>query len=299
MQSPEPRVSTIAELLRRRPVPGTRGRLFIAMDAYIDESGIHDGATALCVAGYWASPRPWAKFDALWCRAVRAGGFHLHQMHANRFFRRADPFHLLSDAQYLALERALLDAITVSKIRPVVSTLIVADFWHRTEAERRFLTGATLEQCRNGAGGRPSRPYFLPFHSILETICGSHTPAGAVAEFTWGVDRPAFNHACDIFHQLHVSDAPGTFPTWRDRLGESHHRLARQTPSLHAADFLAYLAWTGAEAMLASGATSMRPDLEPFGRQRVRALANAKSTHDFLLLDAAALTLLTEPLLRL
>jgi hypothetical protein len=40
------------------------------IEAYLDETGIHDGAAFCVIAGYFGGPGQWKKFDNVWRLSV-------------------------------------------------------------------------------------------------------------------------------------------------------------------------------------------------------------------------------------
>lgn len=192
------RTAVLAQL--GHPRDGHR-RILVMIEVYVDESGIHDGARALVVAGYWGSPAAWKRFEGGWMAALRRHGVHLHEFHARNLFPRrgrfADP-GLDCDV----LEDELLKAIESAKIHPFAQVLDVDEFWHLSERERRYLTGAIPNGPNVEDAGRPKRPYWVPFYGVLDLICGTHVPVGSKAHFFYGIDRPARQYAREVFAQI-------------------------------------------------------------------------------------------------
>jgi hypothetical protein len=51
------------------PFAKTRGshpKIFAMIDAYLDESGIHDGAAVCVIAGFYGGRGHWRRFESLW-----------------------------------------------------------------------------------------------------------------------------------------------------------------------------------------------------------------------------------------
>lgn len=41
------------------------------IEAYMDESGIHEGAHVCVIAGYWGSQKKWKRFETRWREILR------------------------------------------------------------------------------------------------------------------------------------------------------------------------------------------------------------------------------------
>jgi hypothetical protein len=106
--------------------------------SYLDESGIHDGAPACVIAGYFGGKGQWKKFDALWRKTLKGANLSLEDFHANKLVR--------SMGKYGDTLSRLADTIAqCSKIHPVSTGVIVADFESFSLPQRKFLTGARLK----------------------------------------------------------------------------------------------------------------------------------------------------------
>ena len=59
------------------------------MEAYFDESGIHDGAKVCVVAGYYGTEMAWKKFEGQWNKILLDyPELNGEAFHAKRFFAR-------------------------------------------------------------------------------------------------------------------------------------------------------------------------------------------------------------------
>lgn len=146
------------------------------IEAYCDESGIQDGAPKCVVAGWVASARQWEQFEERWKRA--SGGV---EFHGNRFFtrddkgQRVDAYRGWTDEQAQDYLLGLVGVLQTSAIKSVGAVVDIADFEARTDAERKWLTGAAyLPEFKKWEGsGSPNRPYYLGFTHCIEggTYC--------------------------------------------------------------------------------------------------------------------------------
>jgi hypothetical protein len=58
--------STYIEELAQRVHPRDGKKECCMIEAYMDESGIHDGAHVCVIAGYWGTVKKWKKFEDRW-----------------------------------------------------------------------------------------------------------------------------------------------------------------------------------------------------------------------------------------
>jgi hypothetical protein len=110
--SPE-RISTVqsidllASLVHPRGGRKWRNR-FVMMEAYFDESGIHDGAKVCIVAGYYGSHSAWKRFESQWNKIladypeVAVKGFH-----AKVFFGRDESGNRVKEYKGVLAQREM------------------------------------------------------------------------------------------------------------------------------------------------------------------------------------------------
>jgi hypothetical protein len=119
----------------------------VVVDNYVfsDESGIHGEDAAYCVvSGYMGSRRQWKLFEREWASILRKE--HVPNFHSKEFFqpekRKRKPYYRnWSESRAEHFLKHLLDAIWARTIKPVGAAINVADFYARSEEERRVLTG--------------------------------------------------------------------------------------------------------------------------------------------------------------
>jgi hypothetical protein len=199
------------------------------IDAYLDESGIHSGAAVCVIAGYFGGPGQFKKFDRAWRRELKAMDIEMEDFHAKDLTRSRDQRRIKSLA-YL---------ISEFKISPISFGVVVRDFYSFTETQRKFLTGATLEETgRVKQAGSPDKPYFMPFQHIVRRLA-SYAPVGGKVNFHFGLDRTFAGIARATFENVQ------SFPNsnFRDRLGKTSFPLASNTSALQAADLLVHLTY--------------------------------------------------------
>jgi hypothetical protein len=207
------------------------------IEAYLDETGIHDGAAYCAIAGYFAGKGQWKKFEQCWRKALADFDVPLEKFHALDLMKRHKAFFGWQDQKHQAFLERLAEAITKYKIYPVSAGIIIEDFTALSLTQRRFLTGATMFKGKAITSGCPNRPYFTPFQFCIKCVV-SYAEVGGKAHFFFGLDRPFAKYAQALYANLRNSKQPD--PT-RERLGTIGFPLASKTPQLQAADLLAYM----------------------------------------------------------
>jgi hypothetical protein len=198
------------------------------IDAYLDESGIHDGAEVCLIAGYFGGRGQWRKFEKLWQRVLQS--FGMNAFHAKVVVKRRDS---------VELQLALAQVIAQSKIYPVANGVLVRDFFKLSLSERRFMTGATLTpEGRIKESGNPNRPYFAPFQPLIRRVL-SYAPVGGKAHFSFGVDSVFGKYATHLYAKLKEN---GVHP-YQERFGTIAFPDAKETPALQAADLLVHVVY--------------------------------------------------------
>jgi hypothetical protein len=218
------------------------------IDAYLDESGIHDGATVCVIAGYCGGPGQMKRFDRGWRETLAAFKFPMKDFHAKDLLKSRDA-------------RPMLEALAkVSgaqpELHPVAYGIVVDDFNSFSVDERRFLTGATLMGFgKLVTSGCPSKPYFAPFQSIIRVVT-DYAPIGGKANFFFGLGRPFAEYARTMFNQIRSqADMKRAINTWssRDRLGDPDFPPAEETAPLQAADLLAHAIYLHMQERIGAG----------------------------------------------
>src|SRR2546423_12461361 len=97
--------------------PRGHDKVVAVIEAYCDESGIHDGARACVVAGWVASARTWQRFEERWVKACGGVEWHGKEFFArDRDGNRVAPYKGWSDGDALTYVTALVEAIIVSDL---------------------------------------------------------------------------------------------------------------------------------------------------------------------------------------
>ena len=249
------------------------------MESYLDESGIHDGANACVISGYYGGAGQWKRFEAAWRKALHDSEVPLEKFHAKNLIKRVGFFLGWDDARYNRLIGDLELAVIGQKIYPFSVGIVVADFNSFTLEQRRFFTGARILDGKLVGTGAPSKPYFCPFQECLRIAAGG-APVGGKTHFFFGLDRPFAEYA-RVFMADIVSDP---LAQYRERIGTPAFPLAKETPQLQAADFLAYRTYVDMQDGVVKNSWGEIPP--PHLRSL---LERRKSTEDFLYYNREAL----------
>jgi hypothetical protein len=220
-------------------------KIFAMIDAYLDESGIHAGALVCVVAGYFGGRGKWKKFEADWIRLLKRFDVPLAEFHAKDLFpEQRGWFKHHWRGSHPAFLEAIGDTIAAHpKIAPLSVGIFVEGFESFSLDERKYFTGGTLKPNGQMQGSAsPNKPYFVPFQHVITRIC-EYSPVGGKAHFFFGLDRLFYGYASVLFEQMANSPRRGKGFEWKDRLGNPTYPLAKETPQLQAADFLANLTY--------------------------------------------------------
>jgi hypothetical protein len=219
------------------------------IDAYLDESGIHDGAAYCVIAGYFGGRGQWRKFEGAWKQLLRDFKVPMEKFHTKHLYPEPKPGTWFCDQwsrrdDYKLFHNAI--ATTISdhkKIHPVSAGIVVPAFNSFSLDDRRFMTGAkTNIKGELISPGSPDKPYFVPFTMVVRQIC-EYAPVGGKAHFSFGIDTSFYRYATVLFEQISNDQFRLGSLGWKDRLGMSAHPKAANTAQLQAADFLAYLTY--------------------------------------------------------
>lgn len=248
--------------------PRDKGPQVLAMlEAYFDESGIHDRAAVCVVAGYFGYANQWRAQEQKWRKVLKDFNFPLEDFHAT---------NLIRSKRHQPMLGKLAEAIAKSAIYPIAAGIIVDDFNSFSEIQRKWMTGATiLKTGKLKTSGAPTKPYFIPFQFCLRKVT-DYTKPGRKANFFFGLDKPMAKYAKVMFTQVKTQKlwSQSSWQTQR-RLGDPAFPLAKETPQLQAADLLVHLTYQHMLERLAINDWNARPS----GMLAI-CLRNKKSWHD-------------------
>jgi len=205
-------------------------------EAYLDESGIHDSAAICVIAGYFGDRAQLRMLEHHWKAVLKRFKFPMCDFHAK---------DLVKTAKHQPMLKAL--AVTIGKqrkVHPVIYGIVVDDFNSFSLKQRRWFTGATLNETHGKlvTSGCPSKPYFVPFQNCLHRVT-DYAPVGQKAHFFFGLDRPFAEYATSLFAQIKKVSYPLSQWNTKDRLGDPSFPLASDTAQLQAADLLVHLSY--------------------------------------------------------
>jgi uncharacterized protein DUF3800 len=216
------------------------------IEAYFDESGIHDGAKVCVVAGYYGSQSAWRTFERHWNRIIEDyPELHDCGFHATRFFKRVKGKRIghykdwTDDKARHFLDR-LVQAVMRNRIFPISYAIVVEDFLSLPLVTRKWLTGAQFRpDGKCVTSGCPKKSYYLPFSlCILDSARMSGANPVDKIHFFAGLDRSFYRYANALYKFILVdSRLPASI---KGLLGQIGYPLAKDTPGLQAADLLAY-----------------------------------------------------------
>ena len=225
------------------------------VDAYLDESGIHDGAKMCVIAGYFGRSWQMEKLEKAWKKILADFNFPMKDFHAK---------NLLKTKKYHPMLKELARAVgQQKKVYPVTWAIVVDDFNSFSLEQRRFMTGATLDPKSRKlvTSGCPNKPYFVPFQQVIKVVTDAAS-IGSKAHFNFGIDKQFAEYAVTLFKQIiETTSKPRAFSTWksRDRLGKALFPLASETAQLQAADLLVHISYRMMDDWRTTGKTGQSP----------------------------------------
>ena len=247
------------------------GRILIMLEGYFDESGIHAGAPACIVAGYYADPSKWAIFESAWKEVLRRE--RIKEFHAKVFFGprlKGSLYEGWDESRWTEFLGDLLIAIVESGICPVGASLVMEDWKRLSLDERKFLTGAAYAPKRKKflTSGAPGKPYFVPFQDCITRVATS-CAEGEKAHFFFAQNGQLAGYAVNLYQLIQRHPLP-----FEDHLGDLTFTSPRRSVHLQAADLLCYLLAKHMPMRLMDKNAAVSPYLK-------RAMTNAKSRMDF------------------
>jgi len=258
---------------------------FVMLQAYFDESGIHDDAHTCVVAGYTGSVAAWKKFERPWRRLLKK--YSITEFHAQKFWsfqgrgKRASPFHTWADHEattFLAEAFAILEK---SRVAPIAAAVPNKDWRELPREYRHFLTGGDYDVVTQAAAtpGAPTKSYYLALAACISNAA-RHALAGTTVHFVLDLNQQLAPYAIALFQKFKER---GTARV-RSRLGSINFDSSEAALPLQAADMLAFLIYQHVGSRQTSSAGVRNELLE-------KALCNLKSPHDIPLYNSVGLDL--------
>lgn len=222
------KIDELAELVHPRD---NHPKIFAMIEAYLDESGIHEGATTCVIGGYFAEQAACRELEKRWLRTLNYFRVPLEKFHAKDLLRKVRG----GDTEAVNILESLVALVKKSRhVHPVSAAVVVPDFESLSLPQRKFLTGAKIRNGKLVTDGCASKPYFLPFQHCIKTVV-SYAPQGGKVHFFFGLDRSFSNYANLLYKQIALD--PGA----ESSLGNTGFPLAGETPQLQVADLLVHM----------------------------------------------------------
>lgn len=246
------------------------------LQAYVDDSGTHDGSHNTVLAGYWGRAHQWRKFEKAWKAVLDSEG--LAEFHAKEFWPRIPDVGRIgvyrdwSDERHASFIDRLLAVIESSKIYPFACGVLGEEWDRLAPEEKEAITvqeQATLQ-----------KPMLMAMGRIMFRVAG-YCNQGRVVNFTFDefnseklktAVMTQFSEIKIIFRDDNDSIV--------ERIGGLSFDDSKRALPLQAADLLAYEAHRYAKA--AKGDKKF-----PSRKEYRRALRNIIHRDDFWLFDGA------------
>ncbi len=202
-------------------VPAEKQLVYI-YTAYLDESGTHDGAESLAVAGFLSVANSWVDFSARWQLALN--DFGLDYFHMSDFANRVGPYATWNEQERRARLTRLLGIISNSTVASVATCLSVPEVEEIFSARAKAMCG--------GAYGLAAIATFM---SAADVVSADESIDGTINYVFESGARGAGQIAA--VYNANVRD-----PVQKDqyRLGSLRFDDKRMFLPLQAADILAY-----------------------------------------------------------
>jgi hypothetical protein len=260
------------------------------IEAYMDESGIHDGAHVCAIAGYWGSARKWRRFETRWTSVIKdAHEPSLREFHSVEFWyadgRRKGIFAKWDDTKADKFIEDLVQCIVETKLFPTSAVLVVDEWRKLNKAERMLLSGGYYDTVNQRwiATGAPNKTYFLPCQFAVVTPAINCKP-GLHVHYTFDLNKQFKNHAVALFQLLKNDQTLAC----RHRLGRLDLETSENAAGLQAADLLAYQTYKFGKYRIERGGPLPMSLVPPILRRLIR---NSPDEDSFPFFDREGLNL--------
>jgi hypothetical protein len=210
-------------------------KVFVMLQAYMDDSGTHDGSHNCVVAGYWGGVNRWRKFERAWREILRKDG--IEEFHANEFWprikgERIGPYRDWTDERHASFIHGLISAIVESGVVPFGCGVLGAEWNEQPLSLREIITLADSP--------KKAKSMFVPFQrNIYRAV--SYCKPGVRMSFIFDQVAESSVQAGILrcFNSIR-GDAEAAKDSLRDRLDDLVFSDSKFSPPLQAADLLAY-----------------------------------------------------------
>jgi hypothetical protein len=204
------------------------------IQAFLDESGIHDSAKVCVIAGYYGESEEWRSLEERWRAILCNADVPIDKFHALDLIEHRKFFFRMERAQHDKLKTDLANTVASCRVHPVTVALIVSDFHTLTVPQKQFFTGATIDDStipgKLRTNGCPTTPYFMPFLHCVRKVFDS-SPGESEVDFHFGFADPFHGYATEMFKMIRTRNPATRKPIQSE---------AKKTPQMQAADFLCY-----------------------------------------------------------
>jgi hypothetical protein len=118
------------------------------IEAYMDESGIHEGAHVCVVAGYWGLTKKWKRFESQWSQIIEgAKEPTLKEFHSTKFWyadgTRKGIFAQWDDSKAEEFVDDLVSCIVETNLFPTSAVLVIEDWKKLNKYDTTIWTTST------------------------------------------------------------------------------------------------------------------------------------------------------------
>lgn len=207
------------------------------IQAFLDESGIHQGAEVCVIAGYYGESTQWRNLEKNWQTVLRDADVPIEKFHALDLLEHRKFFFGMERVQHDKLKTDLANAIASCEVHPVTVALIVPDFRALTIPQKQFFTGATIDDNtvpgKLRTSGCPTTPYFMPFLHCVRRVF-DNTPNSKEVDFHFGFASPFHGYATEMFKMIRTRNPAARTPI---------QSKAKRKPEMQVADYLCYASY--------------------------------------------------------
>lgn len=213
------------------------------LQAYVDDSGSHDGSHNMVLAGYWGRVHQWKKFEQAWKAVLDSEG--IDEFHAKKFWPRIPgkgrvrPYHDWSDERHASFIDRLLAVIESSKIYPFACGVVAAE-WDNLEVEAKTILTVQEKQALQ-------KPMLFAMMRIMFRVA-KYCNQGKVVNFTFDECSSDKLKTAVMLRFAEVKRVFRDDDPLIERIGGLEFESSEKALPLQAADLLAYEAHRYAKA---------------------------------------------------
>ncbi len=244
------------------------------LQAYMDDSGTHDGSHNCVIAGYWGSVKEWVRLEKQWKSVLQSEA--IEEFKGNEFWprpegKRVGPYKTWTDARHRDFIDRLLKIIEDTRVYPFAAGFVRTEWDNLDPFLKRVFAGLEYD-----AKDSDIKSAVFPFTWCVGHIADYCKPDNLM-HFVVDDDPRMARFAAQVYATLKRE-------TIRDKgklgcvLGELTFADSRIAVPLQAADLLAYEAHRYAKKAQGDNTSPMRDEYR-------RALAHFRTREDFHLFD--------------